>query len=108
MLLRTFARTIRSFPSIGLAISTTLSNPSKSLSSPTSMELPACLISSMRSAAIEEITEFAYKHGAASLLDFLDAERSNRAIQLSYRQALATYLLALEQLREAVGTRSLP
>ena len=55
-----------------------------------------------------EITEFAYKHGAASLLDFLDAERSNRAIQLSYRQALATYLLALEQLREAVGTRSLP
>ena len=55
-----------------------------------------------------EITEFAYKHGAASLLDFLDAERSNRAIQLGYRQALATYLLALEQLREAVGTRSLP
>ncbi len=55
-----------------------------------------------------DISEFAYKHGAASLLDFLDAERSNRAIQLSYRQALASYLLALEQLREAVGTRSLP
>jgi outer membrane protein, heavy metal efflux system len=55
-----------------------------------------------------DISEYAYKHGAASLLDFLDAERSNRAIQLSYRQALATYLLALEQLREAVGTRSLP
>jgi len=55
-----------------------------------------------------DISEFAYKHGAASLLDFLDAERSSRAIQLSYRQALASYLLALEQLREAVGTRSLP
>ena len=55
-----------------------------------------------------DISEYAYKHGAASLLDFLDAERSNRAIQLGYRQALATYLLALEQLREAVGTRSLP
>jgi outer membrane protein, heavy metal efflux system len=55
-----------------------------------------------------DITEYAYKHGAASLLDFLDAERSNRAAQLGYRQALATYLLALEQLREAVGTRSLP
>jgi len=54
------------------------------------------------------ISEFAYKHGAASLLDFLDAERSNRAIQLGYRQALASYLVALEQLREAVGTRSLP
>jgi len=55
-----------------------------------------------------DITDYAYKHGAASLLDFLDAERSNRATQLGYRQALASYLLALEQLREAVGTRSLP
>jgi outer membrane protein, heavy metal efflux system len=55
-----------------------------------------------------DISEFAYKHGAASLLDYLDAERSYRAIQLGYRQALASYLLALEQLREAVGTRSLP
>ena len=55
-----------------------------------------------------DITEYAYRHGAASLLDFLDAERSYRATQLSYRQALAAYLLALEQLREAVGTRSLP
>ncbi len=55
-----------------------------------------------------DISEYAYKHGAASLLDFLDAERSYRATQLGYRQALASYLLALEQLREAVGTRSLP
>ena len=55
-----------------------------------------------------DISEYAYRHGAASLLDFLDAERSYRATQLGYRQALASYLLALEQLREAVGTRSLP
>ncbi len=55
-----------------------------------------------------DITEYAYKHGAASLLDFLDAERSYRATQLGYRQSLASYLLALEQLRDAVGTRSLP
>jgi cobalt-zinc-cadmium efflux system outer membrane protein len=55
-----------------------------------------------------DISEYAYKHGAATLLDFLDAERSDRATQLAYRQALASYLLALEQLREAVGTRSLP
>jgi outer membrane protein, heavy metal efflux system len=55
-----------------------------------------------------DISEYAYKHGAASLLDFLDAERSYRATELGYRQALASYLLALEQLREAVGTRSLP
>ena len=55
-----------------------------------------------------DISEYAYKRGAASLLDFLDAERSYRTTQLAYRQALASYLLALEQLREAVGTRTLP
>jgi cobalt-zinc-cadmium efflux system outer membrane protein len=55
-----------------------------------------------------DISEYAYRHGAASLLDFLDSERSYRATQLAYRQALASYLLGLEQLREAVGTRSLP
>jgi cobalt-zinc-cadmium efflux system outer membrane protein len=55
-----------------------------------------------------DISEYAYKRGAASLLDFLDAERSYRATQLAYRQSLASYLLALEQLREAVGTRNLP
>jgi cobalt-zinc-cadmium efflux system outer membrane protein len=55
-----------------------------------------------------DISEYAYKRGAVSLLDFLDAERSYRATQLAYRQALASYLLALEQLREAVGTRALP
>lgn len=55
-----------------------------------------------------DISEYAYRHGAASLLDFLDAERSYRATQLGFRQSLASYLLALEQLREAVGTRSLP
>src|ERR1700730_7275347 len=55
-----------------------------------------------------DISEYAYKRGAASLLDFLDAERSYRATQFAYRQALASYLLALEQLREAVGVRNLP
>src|SRR5277367_4440705 len=55
-----------------------------------------------------DISEYAYRHGAASLLDFLDAERSYRSTQLAYRQGLASYLLALEQLRQAVGTRSLP
>ena len=55
-----------------------------------------------------EISEYAYKRGAASLLDFLDAERSYRATQLAYRQSLASYMLAVEQLREAAGVRSLP
>ncbi len=55
-----------------------------------------------------DISEYAYKRGAASLLDFLDAERSYRSIQLAYRQSLAAYMTALEQLKEAVGTRNLP
>jgi cobalt-zinc-cadmium efflux system outer membrane protein len=55
-----------------------------------------------------DISEYAYKRGAASLLDFLDAERSYRSTQLAYRQSLASYMTALEQLKEAVGTRNLP
>lgn len=55
-----------------------------------------------------DITEYAYKKGAASLLDFLDSERTYRANQLAYRQALASYMTALEQMRQAVGTRNLP
>jgi cobalt-zinc-cadmium efflux system outer membrane protein len=55
-----------------------------------------------------DISEYAYHRGAATLLDFLDAERSFRATELAYRQNLASYLLALEQVREAVGVRNLP
>jgi cobalt-zinc-cadmium efflux system outer membrane protein len=55
-----------------------------------------------------DIADYAYHGGGLALLDFLDAERSYRAAELAYRQALASYLLALEQLREAVGSRNLP
>ena len=55
-----------------------------------------------------DISEYAYRLGAASLLDFLDAERTYRSNQLAYRQALATYMTALEQTRQAVGTRNVP
>lgn len=54
-----------------------------------------------------EISEYAYRRGAIALLDFLNAERQYRATELAYRQALAAYTTALEQLREAVGNRSL-
>jgi len=54
-----------------------------------------------------DISEYAYKRGGLALLDFLDAERSYRATQLGYRQTLESYLLAVEQLREAVGSRTL-
>ncbi len=55
-----------------------------------------------------DISQYAYQRGAASLLDFLDAERSYRATEFAYRQALANYMTSLELLRQAVGTRSLP
>lgn len=55
-----------------------------------------------------DIRQYAYARGASSLLDLLDAERTYRNTELGYRQALATYMLAVEQLKEAVGTRSLP
>src|ERR1035437_8873500 len=55
-----------------------------------------------------DISEYAYRRGAVRLLDFLDAERSYRATQLAYRQALSSYMTAFEQLKLAVGTRNLP
>jgi cobalt-zinc-cadmium efflux system outer membrane protein len=55
-----------------------------------------------------DINEYSYEHGAASLLDFLEAERTYRATELAYRQALASWFQAVEQVKEAVGTRSLP
>ena len=54
-----------------------------------------------------EIAQFSYQQGAASLLDFLDAERSYRSAELGYRQALASYMSSMEELRQAVGDREL-
>ncbi len=50
-----------------------------------------------------EISEFAFRQGAVSLIDLLDAERSYRSTELAYRQAVANYALALQQLRQAEG-----
>jgi cobalt-zinc-cadmium efflux system outer membrane protein len=55
-----------------------------------------------------DISRYAYQRGAASLLDFLDAERSYRSTELTYRETLAAYMLAVEQLHEAVGERPQP
>jgi cobalt-zinc-cadmium efflux system outer membrane protein len=54
-----------------------------------------------------DISEYAYRRGAIALLDFLNAERQYRATELAYRQAVAAYVTSLEQLRAAVGARSL-
>ena len=55
-----------------------------------------------------DMSRYSYERGAASLLDFLDSERSYRQTQLAYRQAIADYLNAVEQVRQAVGRRGFP
>ena len=46
---------------------------------------------------------YAYQHGGASLLDFLNAQSDFRAVQLAYLQLVASYLTAAGQLDLAVG-----
>ena len=53
------------------------------------------------------IAQYAYVSGAASLLDFLDAERSYRTVEINYRQALAAAMVARARLVETVGTQHL-
>lgn len=55
-----------------------------------------------------DIEEFSFRNGAASIINFLDAERTYRAAQLVYRQQLAAYLTNLAQLEASVGTPLIP
>ena len=50
-----------------------------------------------------DIEDFSFHKGGASILDYLDAQRTYRATQLAYRQQLAAYLNALAQLQSAAG-----
>jgi len=50
-----------------------------------------------------EIEDFSFHKGGASVLEFLDAERTYRATELAYHQQLAAYLNALAQLQSAAG-----
>lgn len=55
-----------------------------------------------------DISNYAFQRGAATILDVLDAERSYRATQLAYRQALAAQMIAMEQVNEAAGAQVIP
>jgi cobalt-zinc-cadmium efflux system outer membrane protein len=61
-----------------------------------------------QAAQSREISNYAYQRGAATLLDMLDAERSYRATQLAYRQALAVYMASTEQINFVVGKKVMP
>lgn len=55
-----------------------------------------------------DIEEFSFHKGGASILDYLDAQRTYRATQLAYRQQLAAYMDALAQLQTAAGIEVTP
>jgi cobalt-zinc-cadmium efflux system outer membrane protein len=50
-----------------------------------------------------ETADFSYQHGATSLFELLDAQRTLRQTQTAYNQARENYQMALWQLEEAVG-----
>ena len=52
---------------------------------------------------VRETISFAYQHGGASLLDFLQAQQDYRTIQLNYLNLIGSYLTAAGQLNLAVG-----
>jgi cobalt-zinc-cadmium efflux system outer membrane protein len=52
---------------------------------------------------VRSTVSFSYEHGAASLLDFLDAQKSYRDAQLNYLNLVGAYFSAVNQLNLAVG-----
>jgi len=52
---------------------------------------------------VRDTISFSYQHGAASLLDFLDAQKEYRDVQLNYLNLVASYLTAASQLNLAAG-----
>lgn len=61
-----------------------------------------------QSEAVRDTITFAYQHGGASLLDFLNAENDYRTVQLAYVNLVGSYLSAASQLSLAVGREVLP
>ncbi|HEV2963078.1 MAG TPA: TolC family protein [Candidatus Angelobacter sp.] len=57
---------------------------------------------------VRETIAFSYEHGAASLLDFLNAQADYRSVQVSYLNLVASYLNAASQLNLAVGREVIP
>jgi outer membrane protein, heavy metal efflux system len=52
---------------------------------------------------VRDTVFFAYQHGGASLLDFLNAQSDYRIVELSYVTLLGAYLTSAAQLNMAVG-----
>jgi cobalt-zinc-cadmium efflux system outer membrane protein len=52
---------------------------------------------------VRDTIAFSYEHGAASLLDFLNAQADYRSVQVNYLNLVASYMNAASQLNLAVG-----
>jgi len=57
---------------------------------------------------VRDTIAFSYQHGAASLLDFLNAQADYRSVQVNYLNLVASYLNAASQLNLAVGHEVIP
>src|SRR5580704_7903678 len=53
--------------------------------------------------SVRDTTTFSFQNGGASLLDFLDAEKSYRDTRLAYLNLIGSYLTAAAQMNMAVG-----
>jgi len=61
-----------------------------------------------QSVRVRDTVFFAYQHGGASLLDFLNAESDYRTVQQNYVNLVGTYLTSAAQLNLAVGREVIP
>jgi len=57
---------------------------------------------------VRDTIAFSYEHGAASLLDFLNAQSDYRSVQVNYLNLVASYLNAASQLNLAAGREVIP
>lgn len=57
---------------------------------------------------VRDTVTYAYQHGGASLMDFLNAQSDYRQVQLAYVQLIGAYLTAAGQLNLAAGSEVLP
>jgi cobalt-zinc-cadmium efflux system outer membrane protein len=57
---------------------------------------------------VRDTVTFAYQHGGASLMDFLNAQSDYRVVQLAYLQLVGAYMTAAGQMNLAVGREVIP
>jgi len=56
-----------------------------------------------QSVYVRDTVTFAYEHGGASLMDFLNAQSDFRVVQLAYLQLIGAYMTAAGQMNLAIG-----